>query len=223
MKKKKVAIAILASGILLTGCTNTDKKYTEKGAGIVFFGGALAGAAADTKNPLRGALIGALAGAAIGGGIGQYMDKQYNDLVAIQKEHSNLLGEIQYVNKGTPEQNIIVPVKTDELFVGNTTDMKPEYQAVLNDVTATINSNNESKYSVQCYTDNNGDKEAAIIKTQQRADSIKNYIEKQGIAGEKIDSKGYGQARPVADNETEAGRKENRRVEIVIAADKANS
>lgn len=217
MKRKKMLVAIIASGILLTGCTNTDRQYTQKGAAIGTVGGAALGAAIARRNPLLGALIGGAAGALIGGGIGQYMDKQYQDLVAIQQQHSSLLGEIRYVNKGTPEQNIIVPVNSDELFVGNTTNLKPEAALVLNDVVNNLKSNPKSNFAIEGYTDNIGDRDTAMKITGDRAAAVKAYIVENGIEENRVATAGYGQARPFGDNETLAGRKQNRRVEIIIS------
>ncbi len=66
------------------------------------------------------------------------------------------------------------------------------------------------------YTDNVGTDEANLKLSQERADAIRDYLMKRGVSHLKIIAKGYGEADPVATNETPEGRKLNRRTEIHI-------
>jgi OOP family OmpA-OmpF porin len=52
--------------------------------------------------------------------------------------------------------------------------------------------------------------------SQQRAEAVRDFLIKNGIDAERIEARGYGEAAPVASNDTEAGRQQNRRVEIVF-------
>jgi OmpA-OmpF porin, OOP family len=71
--------------------------------------------------------------------------------------------------------------------------------------------------SVEGHTDANGSDSANLILSQDRADAVKSYlVSKFGIDPEKISSVGYGEARPVATNETPEGRARNRRIDLVI-------
>lgn len=215
---KKGIIVCLAVGTLVTGCTNTtsEKNYTAKGAATGFLGGAVAGAALS-DNPLKGALIGAFAGVIAGGLIGNYMDKQYNDLIAVQKKHSDLFGTVVQSNKGATNETVMLPVAADSLFVGNTTDLKPDAKIKLDEALVVLKSSNEGKIYINSFTDSIGDKANALKITSERAEAIRNYAVNQGVNQERIIAKGYGQSKPVATNETVEGRKLNRRVEIVVA------
>ena len=66
------------------------------------------------------------------------------------------------------------------------------------------------------HTDNVGSDEANLKLSHYRAKSVRDYMVKAGIASERLQAKGYGEMQPVADNETEDGRKANRRTEFVI-------
>lgn len=66
------------------------------------------------------------------------------------------------------------------------------------------------------HTDNVGSDEANLKLSHDRAKSVRDYMVKAGIASERLQAKGYGETQPVADNETEDGRKANRRTEFVI-------
>ncbi len=87
---------------------------------------------------------------------------------------------------------------------------------VLNNVVETLRLNPELKLEVAGYTDNRGKRSYNIRLSQQRADSVRNYLITQGIASERLEAKGYGPADAIADNGTEDGRATNRRVTLHI-------
>jgi outer membrane protein OmpA-like peptidoglycan-associated protein len=71
--------------------------------------------------------------------------------------------------------------------------------------------------AVEGHTDANGGESANLILSQDRADAVRQYLGTQfGLDPEKISSIGYGEARPVATNETAAGRARNRRIDLII-------
>lgn len=72
------------------------------------------------------------------------------------------------------------------------------------------------KVGVYGYTDNNGSDAINIPLSAQRADAVKAYLIKKGLKALRVEAKGYGAAKPLADNSSEAGRSKNRRVEIVL-------
>ncbi|GGH58699.1 outer membrane protein OmpA-like peptidoglycan-associated protein [Filimonas zeae] len=72
------------------------------------------------------------------------------------------------------------------------------------------------KLGVYGHTDNNGSDAINLPLSEKRANAVKAYLLKKGMADNRMEAKGYGAARPVADNSTEAGKKQNRRVEIVL-------
>ncbi|HEU4653277.1 MAG TPA: OmpA family protein [Steroidobacteraceae bacterium] len=75
----------------------------------------------------------------------------------------------------------------------------------------------DASISVEGHTDANGSDSANLILSQDRADSVKSYLVSNfGMNPEKISSIGYGEARPVATNETPEGRARNRRIDLVI-------
>jgi OmpA-OmpF porin, OOP family len=74
----------------------------------------------------------------------------------------------------------------------------------------------EEQYEIAGHTDNVGKEEDNLKLSQQRAESVKNYLIKKGIPANRLSAKGYGASQPVADNSTESGRQKNRRTEVKI-------
>lgn len=78
----------------------------------------------------------------------------------------------------------------------------------------------DSSLSIEGHTDSNGSDSANLILSQDRADAVKHYVVTNfGADAEKISSIGYGEARPVATNETQEGRSRNRRIDLIIHVD----
>jgi outer membrane protein OmpA-like peptidoglycan-associated protein len=69
------------------------------------------------------------------------------------------------------------------------------------------------------HTDDVGEPEANQKLSEDRANSVKQYLEKKGIAPERLTAKGYGDTQPVADNATASGKQKNRRTEVRIVAE----
>jgi len=94
-------------------------------------------------------------------------------------------------------------------------DITPESEGTLNEVVSTLNAHPDWKVRVEGFTDNVGTKDANLQLSEQRADSVMNWLANHGIDRSRLSSKGYGEARPVAANSTEDGRAKNRRVQLV--------
>ena len=71
--------------------------------------------------------------------------------------------------------------------------------------------------AIEGYTDSTGTPEFNMKLSQQRADAVRQFLIMQGLSPDTITSKGLGQDDPIADNSTAAGRKQNRRVEIIVS------
>jgi outer membrane protein OmpA-like peptidoglycan-associated protein len=89
---------------------------------------------------------------------------------------------------------------------------KPE----LNKVVELLNSNPKMRIEVGGHTDNIGNDLSNVTLSEQRAKSVMNYLIEKGIAATRIEAKGFGKSKPVADNSTELGRSKNRRTEFKV-------
>jgi outer membrane protein OmpA-like peptidoglycan-associated protein len=77
----------------------------------------------------------------------------------------------------------------------------------------------ELKLDVEGHTDSTGGEEFNQKLSEQRAESVRSYLQGQGIAASSLSAKGLGEHMPVADNDTAAGRQKNRRVEIIVSGE----
>ncbi len=93
--------------------------------------------------------------------------------------------------------------------------VKPESQSIIEQIVQMMKSNPDLKVGVEGHTDNVGSAASNKTLSEGRAKSVVSAIVSQGIAAERLSPAGYGQDKPIADNNTEEGRAKNRRVELV--------
>ena len=212
---KKTTIAAMAGLLVFTAACTTTNPYTgqqqiSKTAGGAAIGagvGALAGLAAggdDRRNALIGAGIGALAG----GAIGNFMDRQEADLRA------------QLASTGVSVtrvgNNIILNMPSNITFATDQDQVIPAFYSTLNSVAIVLRKYNQTLINVYGHTDSTGSDDYNQALSQRRANAVSNYLATQGVNPQRMISQGFGESRPVADNGSEAGRAQNRRVEIQI-------
>src|SRR6185437_14088518 len=94
--------------------------------------------------------------------------------------------------------------------------IRPESTPALDQVLALIRHNPKLRWAIAGHTDNQGGTGYNVVLSLQRAQSVVAWLEKHGIAANRLVAKGYGETRPVGDNATAAGRALNRRVEVSV-------
>lgn len=212
MKAKVLTVALL-SGALMTGCASTGSNSVKDNKAILgAIGGAL-GAAAISKatggdKTGRDAAIGALLGA----GVGAYMQKQEAKL----KEQTAGTGIEVSRDPRTNNINLVMPESIT--FDKAQSAIKPQFYGTLSQVASTLNQYNQTTITVKGHASAEGDADFNQRLSESRAISVANYLMQQGIISSRINTVGYGSAYPVASNATEAGRMQNRRVELTINA-----
>ncbi len=211
-----VALAVVTA-LFATGCTTinpytNDKQMASSTGGALM--GALAGAAigavsSSHKDRNKGLLIGALSGAALGGGIGHYMDVQ----------EAKLRQQLAQTGVGVTRDgnNILLNMENSITFGVNESNLSQAAMNALHSVAVVVKEYPRTQLNVLGFTDNTGAAEYNLRLSQVRADSVGNYLMRQGVAGNRVVTKGMGEAHPIATNSTAAGRAENRRVQIILS------
>ncbi|MGO2414719.1 MULTISPECIES: OmpA family protein [Cobetia] len=214
--KKSVLLALpLAAAVAMAGCSTTNPYTNEqqtssaaKGAGIGAVVGAIAGATKSGNHRLDKALIGAAAGAAAGGGIGYYMDVQESKL------RQQLQGTGVSVTRVGDQ--IILNLPSNVTFGSDSSTLSGQIQPVMDGVITVLKEYDETRVNIAGYTDSTGASNYNQNLSELRAQSVGNYLASGGIAFNRLNMRGYGEASPVASNDTTSGRAQNRRVEITL-------
>jgi outer membrane protein OmpA-like peptidoglycan-associated protein len=106
-------------------------------------------------------------------------------------------------------------IKLVQFETGNAVILKKSYP-VLDEVVAALNAKPTASVTINGHTDNAGDDKMNQQLSERRAKACYTYLAKKGIAKTRMSSAGYGETKPVGDNNTEAGREQNRRVEFEL-------
>jgi outer membrane protein OmpA-like peptidoglycan-associated protein len=208
MKNLRISIVLLLCASMFVSCANWNR--TAKGAAAGTAGGAAVGAGvgALAGNTVRGAIIGAAVGGAAGTAIGAYMDKQAREL------DEELEGAtVERVGEG-----IRVTFDSGILFGFDSHELTPQARENIQNMAETLQKYPDTNVIVEGHTDNVGKESYNQRLSERRASAVADYAVRLGVDRSRIDTRGFGEEQPVASNETEAGRAENRRVEVAIFA-----
>jgi len=207
-------IAAVAAGLLVVGCSTTNP-YTHESQTAKATTGAVAGAAGGAVIGLiasggeaEGALIGAGAGAVAGGAVGYYMDQQEAALRA-RLEGSG-------VSVSRVGDSIILNMPGNITFQTDSAVLRPEFFEVLTSVVLVIEEYDRTSIEVMGHTDSTGSTSHNQSLSERRAGTVANYLEGREVSPLRVKVIGYGEAHPLASNETEDGRQRNRRVELAL-------
>ncbi|MEL1251740.1 OmpA family protein [Aurantiacibacter gilvus] len=215
MKFNKMLVsttAALALAGTTTACVtdpNTGERHVSRtaiggigGAGLGYLLGGLVGGKTAR-------IVGAGIGAAAGGYVGYRMDEQIRELEEVTA------GTGVDVTQ-TPNGDGILVNFPDVTFAVNSTTISPQMRNTLDGVAQSMIDYPNSLIDVMGHTDSTGSEQYNLDLSRRRAESVANYLVSRGVARARIETIGYGEQYPVADNSTESGRSQNRRVEIRI-------
>lgn len=204
---KKLIVFILAATLVVAGCKTTR---TQRGAMIGAGAGAAAGAVIGKTagNAGVGAVIGATVGGVAGAIIGKKMDQQAEE---IKKEIPNA-----EVIHEPGEEGIVVNFSSKVLFAFDKSDLTSASKTTVQDLATILNKYPDTNVTIQGHTDSKGSEAYNQTLSEKRAGTVAQFLKDQGVVASRITSVGFGESQPVASNDTEEGRTENRRVAFVI-------
>jgi outer membrane protein OmpA-like peptidoglycan-associated protein len=212
---KGVAVAASLS-LLITGCA-TDGTMTEtgKGAAIGTATGAALGAAIGSfsANAGRGALIGAIGGALAGGMVGAYMEQQRKDF---EKALADQIAAGAIRVERLPNDQLVVGMTGETAFEVDSAQIQGAFYPTLDTISGIVNKYGKTELKVVGHTDSTGSAAHNQQLSERRAASVQSYMEGEGVMPQRIYATGVGKSQPIASNDTDSGRRLNRRVDITI-------
>jgi len=209
---KRLLCMFLAGALVVgaSGCASMSNK--EKGALIGGTAGAVVGGVIGKQ--AGNTAVGAIAGAAVGGTagviIGDYMDDQAAELAKVEGADVERVGE-----------GIQLTFDSGILFDVDKSDLKAEAKLNLKRVAQVLTDYPDTDLLIAGHTDSDGADDYNQSLSQRRADAVKTYLVGQAVDPRRLETVGFGETQPVADNSTAGGKSQNRRVEVAIMANEA--
>jgi len=202
-------LVILAAAVALaTGCENMSER--QKGTAVGAAIGAVGGAAI-AKGTGGKAGTGAVIGGAVGAVAGNLWSKRMEDKRAAMQRATQGTG---IGVERTADNQLKVNVPSDFSFDVGRADIKPQMRPVLDQFAQGLDPT--MRVSVIGHTDNTGSDAVNDPLSRERASAVRQYLASRGVATTRVEIAGRGEHEPVADNASEAGRAQNRRVEIYL-------
>lgn len=228
MKKTSYMTILLSGCLVVSSCgsmNNTAKGGLIGGGSGAALGAIIGGIAGHGKGAAIGAAVGAAVGTGAGVLIGKKMDKAAEQAAAIEG------AQVEQVVDNNGLQAVKVTFDSGILYNTGSAELSSSAKASLSKFANNVlKQNADMDVDIYGYTDNQGWRNSTVAESQkknlnlsqERAQSVSSYLMQCGAAGNQIKTvQGMGEANPVADNSTEAGRKENRRVEVYMYASQA--
>ena len=208
---------IRALGVLgclaLSGLNSCATHKAEAGAAIGAGAGALVGGVIGNKtgSTAAGAIIGAVVGGATGAVIGARMDAQAKEL------RQNIPGAtVTRVGEG-----IAVTFASGLLFDFDSDKVRPDAASNLQKLAASLDKYPDTNLLIVGHTDATGSADYNQGLSERRATSAMRYLGSLNVTPARIKALGRGESEPIASNDTDAGRAQNRRIEVAIFANDA--
>ena len=218
MPHRRILLSLVVGAAVATAACQTTNPYTGEqqtskatiGAGIGAVAGAVLGAATgkNAKDRRKRALIGAGIGGLTGAGVGAYMDQQEAKL------RQKLAGTGVSVTRNGDDITLNMP--SNITFKTGSADLNSNFFNVLNGVTMVVQEYNKTLIVISGHTDDVGTDANNQALSERRAAAVGQYLAGQGVSGQRLTTAGYGESQPVASNKNEAGRAQNRRVEVTL-------
>ena len=206
-------LLVFCSLLVTVGCTTinpyTGEQQTSRAVQYGAAGAVVCGliGAAESGQRARNAALGC---GAIGAGVGAYMDAQEREM------REQLAGTgVQVVRVGD-QLELVMPGNVT--FPTNEYTIRDTFLPVLDSVSAVLYKYTDTRIQVAGHTDSTGSLDYNYGLSERRARSVGNYLASSGVDQNRIITQGFGPDQPIATNDTEAGRAQNRRVELTIVA-----
>ncbi len=142
--------------------------------------------------------------------------KQAEQQVSELQDRLNKVANVRQENRGT-----VITLDNSVLFSVGESKLLPNARQRLQQVANALKLKPDSKITIEGYTDSQGPSSLNQRLSEERADSVRDYLVSRGIDADRINTEGFGESRPIASNSNPEGRAMNRRVEIVVKPSEA--
>jgi len=217
--KQKLVLIVLGFSIAISGCARdqygNERPLTdaEKGAMIGAIVGAGIGLTQKKKHGNKAVLIGAVGGAVSGGLVGNYMDSQKKDLEkALQPEMNKGVIHLQKLE----QHRLLISMTSETAFDVDQTVIKPGFHYSMNKMAKILNKYGKTELLIIGHTDSTGSAKYNQHLSERRADAVRQYLLNVKVVPQRLSAYGKGESQPVASNANAAGRRLNRRVDIIV-------
>lgn len=143
------------------------------------------------------------------------LDSRTREADQAQRENVQLQQQIDELNAKQTERGLVMTLG-DLLFATGRAELRAGTANNLGKLALFLQQHPDRDVLIEGHTDNVGSESANLGLSQRRADSVRSYLQQQGIAASRMGASGRGEGSPVADNDSAAGRQMNRRVEVII-------
>jgi len=202
--------ALAAAALLSAGCADMSER--QKGTAIGAGAGVAAGAAIGSVTG-GSAGTGAAIGGVLGAVAGNLWSKRQEDRRKAMEQATQ--GTNVEVTR-TQDNQLKINIPNDISFDVGSAAIKPQLRAVLDPFVSSLQGDPSAQITIVGHTDSTGSDAFNNKLSIERADSVRDYIVTRGVAAGRVATAGRGDREPIADNNTEAGRAKNRRVEIFL-------
>jgi len=205
--KKLFLVTALVGSLFIYGCSASN---AVKGGAIGGAAGGVVGGVIGNQfdNTVLGAIIGAAVGGTAGVLIGNYMDNQAEEM---QNDISG--ATIERVGEG-----IKITFDSGILFASNSSTLEYQAKSNITKLATILNKYSDTNILITGHTDSDASEEYNQTLSESRAKSASNFTAAQGVSSSRFTVIGLGEGEPVASNDTDSGKRMNRRVEIAIFA-----
>jgi len=217
--KIKYPALLLALLIGVVGCAKDEygnarpMTDAEKGALIGAAVGAGIGLTQRKKHGNKAVVIGAVGGGLTGGLVGNYMDSQKKDL---EKVLAPEMGSGAITLDKLEQHRLRISMTSATAFDVNSVQIKQGFFSTMNKIAKVLNKYGKTELLIVGHTDSTGSDQYNQTLSEQRAQSVYQYLQGQGVIHQRLSAYGKGESEPVASNASAAGRQQNRRVEILV-------
>ena len=225
-------VLLIGAMVVVSGCAGGEITTREKGAGIGALGGAAAGGliGAAVGHPGAGAAIGGTLGLGAGALVGDQLqgqeNKQKEQQRAIDQQRAEidknraLIEELKRRNIEARETSRGVAVNLPNVnFQFDSADLTPDGRSKVNQIADIIKHDaSNRRITVEGHASRESAAQEAYNQrlSERRANTVADALERDGVNGRNITAQGLGTRAPIASNDTEIGRQQNRRVEVTI-------